>query len=544
MASPHLPQRFDRLLQTVAAMLACRVPVTDTPVVLVGISGGADSTFLLHLLHALAQRRPLHLHGMHVDHGLRPDSPADACFAAALARTLDIPFHGHTLSPGDIGDGAADNLQAALRRARYRVLSRTALALAPADQVPIIATGHHAGDQAETVLMNLIRGSSLQGLRGIRPWQTLDAPLFSASAASDRRLHLFRPLLTWERSEIEGMLRHWNLAWRNDPSNRNARYVRNRLRHQVLPMLEQYNPRFIANLARQSQAWGEELDGIRAFHDTRLAQLSPVPAPTLPDPQARTAVIWDLLLYRQLPVWQRKGLLQAALRQLRPDAGGVTAERIQILDRALAAASRSGGPWPWFARMAWSCWRKPPAALCHLPAVTFLVSLHWQDALPFVLDHPRLPAPDPQWQRIEWQQARHPIALSPPGPGSAWVLTLRERPGACIPEAVRARRQPWRVWVDMDCLAAEGPYGWLGGPAAHNRMQPLGMDRGSKALGRILRDRRVHASLHAVWPTLYTAGHTAVWLCGVHMDRRFAVGPHTRRILEMSWQHQEVPHIP
>jgi tRNA(Ile)-lysidine synthase len=194
--------------------------------VLVAVSGGPDSVALLWALEALAGELRLRLSVVHLDHGLRPDSADDAAFVTALARSRGLPVavEGITIAPGG-------SLEARAREARYAALVRHATRLG-ADRV---ALGHTADDQAETVLMRLLEGAGPRGLAGIPPLRGI----------------FIRPLIETRRSEILGALTAAGLAWREDPSNRDLKFLRNRIRHELLPFLAAtYNPAIVTALNR------------------------------------------------------------------------------------------------------------------------------------------------------------------------------------------------------------------------------------------------------------------------------------------------------
>jgi tRNA(Ile)-lysidine synthase len=183
--------------------------------VLIAVSGGADSVALLDILRELGSTLGLALAAAHVHHGLRAEAEADADFVRRLCETLAVPFYLEraTVRRGPPWDGP----EAEARRARYAALEGRALALG----AHRIATGHHADDQAETVLMRLLQGAGPRGLAGI-----------AAARGS-----FIRPLLEARRHEITAHLASRGLAWVEDATNRDSRFLRNRVRHEVLPFL-------------------------------------------------------------------------------------------------------------------------------------------------------------------------------------------------------------------------------------------------------------------------------------------------------------------
>ena len=230
----------DTFLQRVREALDAfdMLPV-DAPV-LVAVSGGADSVALAHALLALDV--PIAI--AHFDHQTRDgESAADAGFVEALARDLGVAC----FSTGrDIESEAADStlsFEEYAREARYGFL----VATAKAQGCGAIATGHHADDQAETVLMRVLRGTSTRGLAGIPPVGARDG------------VPLIRPLIDVSRGEILAYLRDGGFEYREDASNQDSAFVRNRIRHDLLPLLRnEYNPRVDDALVRLSRAARDE----------------------------------------------------------------------------------------------------------------------------------------------------------------------------------------------------------------------------------------------------------------------------------------------
>ena len=194
--------------------------------VLVAVSGGPDSVALLWALEALARELRLTLSVVHVDHGLRAGSAEGAAFVERLARARGLPVAVERVTVGPGG-----SLEARAREVRYAALAEHA-ARTGADRV---ALGHTADDQAETVLMRLLEGAGPRGLAGIPPVRGI----------------FIRPLIETRRSEILAALTAAGLAWREDPSNRDLKLLRNRIRHELLPFLAaSYNPAIVPALNR------------------------------------------------------------------------------------------------------------------------------------------------------------------------------------------------------------------------------------------------------------------------------------------------------
>ena len=201
--------------------------------VLAAVSGGADSLCLLLILKELG----FSVSAAHFDHGLRPESARDAETVAGIARKLGVDFH---VERGEVRRWAKQKrmtLEEAARDLRYDFLARTA-----ADSgATAVAVGHTADDQAETVLMHLMRGSGLQGLRGIRP------------ESFSRGVRLVRPLLRLTHKQTVEYCRQAGWQPLEDPTNQDLSFARNRVRRELIPQLRTYNPQIVPVLCRLSE---------------------------------------------------------------------------------------------------------------------------------------------------------------------------------------------------------------------------------------------------------------------------------------------------
>jgi tRNA(Ile)-lysidine synthase len=215
--------------------------------VLVALSGGADSVALLHILRTLERRGALVVAGAaHLNHQLRgADADADEGFCRDLAEAGAVRFVAGRTDVAALARGTRRSVEDAARQARYRFLSDAAVAL----DAGAIAVGHSLDDQAETFLLRVIRGAGTAGLAGIRP-------------RADR---VIRPLLEISRAELRRYAAAHALAFREDASNADLRIPRNRVRHELLPHLEQFSPTVAAALARAASLAREDeeyLDGL------------------------------------------------------------------------------------------------------------------------------------------------------------------------------------------------------------------------------------------------------------------------------------------
>ncbi len=282
------------------------------------VSGGADSVALLLTLQT-ANQAPhdalgIGLSAVHVHHGLRgEEADADQRFVQVLCARLDIPLHLHHASVPDRIAQTHETIEEAARVIRYDYFT----ALIAANHTDAVLTAHTLDDQAETVLMKLLRGAWTEGLSAIHPNVLVNPP-------GQRSGRILRPFLTTRRSEIEAFLQQNNQPWREDSTNADPSFTRNKIRHELLPQLRAYNPNIdqtlanLAELAREEEArWQTELSRL-------LPQLllpgKPVrgggrAVSTAPG-QSHSEVAIELDRLRSLDPALRRRVLRAAARSL------------------------------------------------------------------------------------------------------------------------------------------------------------------------------------------------------------------------------------
>jgi tRNA(Ile)-lysidine synthase len=317
-----LAARRHRLVAEVQRQLRLRCGLAEGGPIVVGVSGGADSVALLLACLALSnrgrtRREPLSPIAAHVHHHLRGESAdADAAFVAELCRRFDVPLHLAHVEPGRLPGNVAENA----RLLRYESLQGIAESLGVAH----VAVAHHADDQFETMLIALCRGTGVEGLAAM-PWTR---PLGEG-------LQLVRPLLAARRSDCEDFCRAAGVAWRDDPSNADAKNLRARLRRDVLPILEELWPDAPARAAGAAEA----LEAAQTALQERIEQAF----------GETTQRCWPRPALAALPLpILAAGLRRAALDEA-PDLSDAFGQRI-LLPAAEAIASREKRPkqfdWP------------------------------------------------------------------------------------------------------------------------------------------------------------------------------------------------------
>jgi tRNA(Ile)-lysidine synthase len=238
------------LLRTVRATIQKYYLLSGGERVVVAVSGGADSVALLHVLHALKPTYGVDLHVAHLEHGLRGEAALeDQRFVEGLCRQMGLPLTARSVDVRKRAEASTLSLEAVARQVRYAFLEDVRRETGSSK----IATGHNANDQAETLLLNLLRGSGIAGLRGIRP------------ALQGR---IIRPLLETSRESILEYLRDKGLEFRTDATNQDGAYDRNRIRQILLPLIEkEFNPRIVDSLVRTAGVFSLVAEHLQAEVD-------------------------------------------------------------------------------------------------------------------------------------------------------------------------------------------------------------------------------------------------------------------------------------
>ncbi|MCL2659751.1 MAG: tRNA lysidine(34) synthetase TilS [Acidobacteriaceae bacterium] len=285
--------------------------------VCVAVSGGADSVALLLALHEANHAKHdalgVGLSVAHVHHGIRAaaESDADLSFVRELCLRLDLPLHLHHADIPARVAATRETVEEAAREVRYEFFR----SLIFSGQTDSVLTAHTLDDQAETVLMKLLRGAWTEGLSAIHP-------VVQVSAPGERSGRILRPFLQTRRAEIEQYLKSCGQTWREDSTNTDTAYTRNRVRHELLPQLRAYNPSIDQTLANLAEIAREE----EARWQAELARLLPqLLLPGKPvrgggravsTSQAESSIAIEIERLRPLDAALRRRILRAAARQL------------------------------------------------------------------------------------------------------------------------------------------------------------------------------------------------------------------------------------
>jgi tRNA(Ile)-lysidine synthase len=443
-----------------------------------GFSGGTDSLCLLSLLVETGWQ----VIAAHFDHNLRPESPADAARARELAAKLGAKF---ILGAGDVRQWAQErkiSIEAAARELRYSFLFKTAQEA----EAQAVCTAHTADDQAETVLMHLLRGSGLAGLSGM---QTC-----SIQPGWSKTTPLVRPLLAATRAETADWCKAHGLAPVDDPSNFDRFFLRNRLRHELLPLLETYNPNVRATLARTAHVLGAQMAVINAAADEDWHMLRRGSGPGW--------VGLDAAGLGRLSEGRLLGVLRLAAGFLRPAVQDLDFEDFRRAAEFAHRPTRSKET-----DLACGLWVRIEAGCFYL---------HETGSLP------------PQQ---DWPQFEDHVEKILPVPGelilaNGWGIHTQIVPREMVgfkPEG------EWEAWLDADRVSVALT---LRVAREGESIRPVGMGGKTQKLSDVWVNARVSRRARRLYP-LVCSGDQVVWAPGVRRSELFLLDGVTKRVIRL-----------
>ena len=294
--------------------------VSKNQKLVVAVSGGPDSVCLLHILHKLREKLGIALHVAHLDHQLRgAESEADARYVADLAHQLDLPATVERRDVKSYQSRQRLSLEEAAREVRYTFLAQVADTIG-ADRA---AVGHTADDHIETILMHLIRGTGTRGLRGLQPLSQWQHP--------GNRLTVVRPLLPVSRQDTEDYCRKYRLMPRIDTSNLSLSHLRNRIRQQLMPLLQSYNPRVDEALLRAARIVADDLSFLGEVVDRLWDKVVR---------EQENTIILDKESFLELPPALQRHLLRTGIEKL---LGNLIDIETRHIEEVMAALSKPAG---------------------------------------------------------------------------------------------------------------------------------------------------------------------------------------------------------
>ncbi len=439
--------------------------------VVVAVSGGPDSTALVHAMAALGREMGWSLHVAHLNHGLRQEAAEEAAFVAAMSQALGLAHHAESADVRSLAAREGFSLEDAARRIRYEFLTRIAKEVGAS----AIATGHTLDDQAETVLLRLLRGSGLDGLAGIPPVRRGDA------------VRIVRPMLEATRAEVLAYLKEIGAGWREDPSNQNRDILRNRIRMVLLPALEGYNPDVRRTLARVAGLLRDEAEVLRSLAAPGIAE-------ALSGDSGSVRV--SRTPFARLPAALQRRALREAVRRVRGNLNGVRFVHIEGA-RQLVLAGEVGAwlPLPGGVRVT----RVSGGAEVAVPTPTRVPSVY------------RLPVPGDV------------VALDFGVHVSAETIAADQL-------HVHVETLPNTVLMDADVITGDLV---VRGPKSGDRFAPWGMGGRTKLVADYLRDEGVPRYRRVFTPVLTTDDDVIVWVVGMRASDVGRITAATRRAVRI-----------
>ncbi len=459
------------------ALATADLAAYDGPLV-VGVSGGPDSLMLLDCLARVGPAERLVV--AHLDHALRPTSADDTALVARAAAERGLRFVAERADVGAQAREGRQSLEAAGRAARYDFLARVARAAGAA----AVVVGHNANDQAETILLHLLRGAGVGGLRGM----SIAAPL-----PGSPDLWLLRPLLGVARADIEKYCALAGLQPATDASNADPSFTRNRLRHELLPLLATYNPQIAQQLRETGALAAAEDELLSGLEDVAWREIA------LPSPPGQVRL--GRAGWRRQPLALRRRLLRRAVAVCLPAVADIGFQAIEAARRT-AEGTSSGGR-------------------ASLPGGVVMDAGYetldfYRGAVALGNEWPQLTAPTP-------------VALTVPGVAAlagGWRLTAEPLPQPDL-DAIATNADPWTAIVALEPNAA-----LLVRPRAPGeRIRPLGLG-GTTKLKEVMIDRRIPAPARALWPLVATEEHP-VWLAGHILDDHARVRADSKQVVRL-----------
>jgi len=468
-------------------------PIGPNDKIVIAVSGGPDSVCLLYLLWEYFKHisKPTQteaeqkyavdrLHVAHLNHSFRPEADEEATFVADLCQSWGIASTVTKLPVPMICKEKRLSKQEGARLVRYAFLTD----VAKAQQARWIALGHTADDHVETFLMNLLRGTGGDGLSGI---------------PRIREEMIIRPLLDMTRNEIVALLRKNNIPFRQDPSNQDKRYLRNRVRHDLIPILETYNPNIKKTFLRTASVLTDETDFFNHYIKSLVKEV------TLRI--TKNEVVFDLTLFCALHKAIQRRLIRYGIRHLQGDLRGIGFDYIEAILKIVQGAHSKSFLLPYLsvkktgATLALTC-NNPVGAIGPVTIVD--------------LDIPQCTLKNltSEITKISLQQWK--ISLS---------LSLKNRSAIPFP----SKTEDCSAFFDFDTIAYPLTVRRL---RTGDHFAPLGMQGRHKKLQDFFVDRKIDKTLRNQIPIL-SCPKGIIWVIGYRTDERFKVTEETQQILSL-----------
>ncbi len=446
--------------------------------ILVAVSGGPDSVCLLHLLHSLREHLDISLHVAHLDHQLRADSEDDARYVGEMARQFQLPA---TIGQRDVKSHRKKHrlsLEEAAREVRYQFLAEVARDIGASR----VAVAHTRNDHVETMLLHMVRGSGTRGLRGLLPLTEWRGKPGKESTT------IIRPLLEISREETVDYCTEHNLNPRLDVSNLSMSPLRNRVRHQLLPILSSYNPSVTEALVRLSRIASDDL----AYLESEAASLWPGIAE-----EKEGTVSLHRASFNQLPVALKRYLLRFALERLLGNLKDIETRHLEEIMNTL---------------------EKPAGRIISLPGGLYFLNDYERYLLtPDITALAPYPALDGE--------------TSLTVPGVTLVAGWRIEASVITRQDMNPKDENFTACLDYELAGSEL---FLRTRRRGDRFQPLGLTA-LKKVGEFMIDAKIPFYLRDRIP-LVCSRDKVIWLVGHRIDERVKVTEKTKKVLRLKFE--------
>ncbi len=447
----------------------------------VGVSGGADSLSLAHCLKEAGAR----FTAAHLDHGLRPSSAAEAEEVGMLMTSWQVPYISQRVDVLAFAREHKLGLEEAARQCRYRFLFQVAQEI----KAQAVVVGHTADDQVETIVMHFIRGAGINGLRGIQARAVL--------AEFHPSLPIFRPMLGVSRAETEAYCQEHQLTYIVDESNADARFFRNRMRHQIIPALEAANPAFRRVIARSARVLQADAELLADLERQALRGC-------LREQSDRCVTLDALAFFALAEGLQRRVLLQAVLL-LRPQLRDVG---LEALERALDNLRENQIRFDFGGNL---------EILYHQGVIT----LTPKDSRPVFPQYPQLPSGERLTLNLD---EALPLA-------HGWELRAQLISAKAFKKiSAQDRRSPEHAWLNPADLSLPLEVR----PARPGeRWSPLGMPGKTQKLSDFFVNQKIPQPARALWPLVFCEG-SLLWVAGLRIAQAWRLTGDEQEILHLS----------
>ena len=461
------------------------LPKSDCEIV-VGVSGGPDSLCLVDILVHLAY--PVVV--AHFNHCLRPEAWEEAQKVEGMAVSLGVPFVSGEKNVIQYAQDHSLSIEEAARLLRYQFL----FGIAENRKAEAVAVGHNANDQAETILMNILRGSGLAGLTGMSS-SSLPNP-WSKSVA------LVRPLLSVWRKDILTYCQERGLSPLYDPSNAETTFFRNRVRHDLLPLLEEYRP----NIQRRLCQMANILSGDQEALEQRVDYLWK----DFLVEHTSDYLAFEVGNFLNLPKGMQRRLIRRGFQHLRPDFTDLSFEVVEQARCFIEHPSRSKAAdlAGWVRITIIDEWIYLATQEAHIP-------LHTWPQIPDKTSRLELPIPGEVHLTAGWRiQAKYVEN------GTSYAQALKNA-------------NPFQVW--LDARGMDAPL-ILRGKCPGERIAPLGMDGRSMKVADLMVNEKIPQQARPKWPLVISQGEV-IWVPGYRLAHKARITEHTEKVLSLSLYH-------